>query len=140
MQGIHHGLGRGCGAIIGGIFVNLWGTQTTFRLYGLCSLIVLALFAHINYYKRGQGYGFFEEDKDDIKIEDSSAFAPHGVPSNPIAKSLSRHDFTEMNGPQQQQQQQQQQTINPFVNDTETNYFLEPSHQWNRKLFSLNKN
>lgn len=25
LQGIHHGLGRGCGAVIGGMFVNAYG-------------------------------------------------------------------------------------------------------------------
>lgn len=28
------GLGRGCGAVIGGFFVNYLGTTTTFRGYG----------------------------------------------------------------------------------------------------------
>lgn len=26
LQGIHHGLGRGCGAVIGGMFVTYYGT------------------------------------------------------------------------------------------------------------------
>lgn len=34
LQGIHHGLGRGCGAVIGGIFVKNFGTTSTFRGYG----------------------------------------------------------------------------------------------------------
>lgn len=32
LQGVHHGLGRGCGAIIGGIFVTYYGTI----LYFIC--------------------------------------------------------------------------------------------------------
>lgn len=34
LQGIHHGLGRGCGAVVGGIFVKYFGTTSTFRGYG----------------------------------------------------------------------------------------------------------
>lgn len=37
LQGIHHGLGRGCGAVIGGIFVKNFGTTSTFRGYGECA-------------------------------------------------------------------------------------------------------
>lgn len=34
LQGLHHGLGRGCGAVIGGFFVRYFGSATTFRGYG----------------------------------------------------------------------------------------------------------
>lgn len=34
LQGLHHGLGRGCGAVIGGFFVRYLGTSATFRGYG----------------------------------------------------------------------------------------------------------
>lgn len=30
LQGLHHGLGRGCGAVLGGIAVTRWGTTRTF--------------------------------------------------------------------------------------------------------------
>ncbi|XP_068715811.1 major facilitator superfamily domain-containing protein 6-like [Montipora foliosa] len=45
LQGLHHGLGRGCGAIIGGLLIHKFGTNTTFRAYGMASLVVLILFA-----------------------------------------------------------------------------------------------
>lgn len=35
LQGLHHGLGRGCGAVFGGILSNSIGTAATFRLYGI---------------------------------------------------------------------------------------------------------
>lgn len=35
LQGIHHGLGRGCGAVIGGMFVDAYG-----ELLSLCTLFV----------------------------------------------------------------------------------------------------
>lgn len=34
LQGLHHGLGRGCGAVIGGFFVRYFGSSATFRGYG----------------------------------------------------------------------------------------------------------
>lgn len=56
LQGIHHGLGRGCGAIIGGMFVTYYGTTATFRWYGIACLFVLGLFIFINFYRKEQGF------------------------------------------------------------------------------------
>lgn len=56
LQGIHHGLGRGCGAIIGGIFVTYYGTTNTFRWYGICCFFVLCLFVFVNFYRKEQGF------------------------------------------------------------------------------------
>ncbi|XP_037773307.1 major facilitator superfamily domain-containing protein 6-A-like [Penaeus monodon] len=56
LQGIHHGFGRGCGAIIGGIFVSYFGTAVVFRSYGVVSLIVLGLFIFINFYRKDIGF------------------------------------------------------------------------------------
>lgn len=44
LQGLHHGLGRGCGAIIGGLFIHHFGTNLTFRAYGVACAIVLVLY------------------------------------------------------------------------------------------------
>lgn len=44
LQGLHHGLGRGCGAIIGGLLTHSYGTETIFRYYGIANVIVLILF------------------------------------------------------------------------------------------------
>lgn len=44
LQGLHHGLGRGCGAIIGGVLIHYFGTNRTFRYYGIACLAVLVLF------------------------------------------------------------------------------------------------
>ncbi|SPP75284.1 blast:Major facilitator superfamily domain-containing protein 6 [Drosophila guanche] len=56
LQGIHHGLGRGCGAIIGGMFVTYYGTTATFRWYGIACLLVLGLFIFVNFYRKEQGF------------------------------------------------------------------------------------
>ncbi|XP_015904990.1 major facilitator superfamily domain-containing protein 6 [Parasteatoda tepidariorum] len=94
LQGLHHGLGRGCGAVIGGIFVNYFGTQVTFRGYGFASLIVLILFVFINYYRKDKGFASFQDDQEpDTVVEETAHLAPHGVPSNPMARSLSKQNI-----------------------------------------------
>lgn len=47
LQGLHLGLGRGCGAMVGGVFVNYFGVAETFRGLGMASLIILLIFALI---------------------------------------------------------------------------------------------
>ncbi|XP_072019921.1 major facilitator superfamily domain-containing protein 6-like [Amphiura filiformis] len=44
LQGTYHGLGRGCGAIFGGLLVSAYGTVHTFRSIGITSLIVMFVF------------------------------------------------------------------------------------------------
>ncbi|TMS11495.1 Major facilitator superfamily domain-containing protein 6-A [Larimichthys crocea] len=47
LQGLHLGLGRGCGAMVGGVFVNYFGAAATFRGIGMASLVILLVFAFI---------------------------------------------------------------------------------------------
>ncbi|XP_026872259.2 major facilitator superfamily domain-containing protein 6-B isoform X2 [Electrophorus electricus] len=47
LQGLHLGLGRGCGAMVGGVFVNCFGAAETFRGLGMASLVILLIFALI---------------------------------------------------------------------------------------------
>lgn len=48
---------------------------------------------HVNYYHKEEGgYKFEEENVEQVVINDSSALAPHGVPTNPIARSVSRQN------------------------------------------------
>nr|XP_033471380.1 major facilitator superfamily domain-containing protein 6-A-like isoform X2 [Epinephelus lanceolatus] len=47
LQGLHLGLGRGCGAMVGGVFVNYFGAAATFRGIGMASLVILLIFAFI---------------------------------------------------------------------------------------------
>uniref|UniRef100_H3B7W0 Major facilitator superfamily domain containing 6 n=1 Tax=Latimeria chalumnae TaxID=7897 RepID=H3B7W0_LATCH len=49
LQGLHLGLGRGCGAMVGGVFVNYFGAAETFRGIGMASLVILLLFALIQW-------------------------------------------------------------------------------------------
>ncbi|KAG7172105.1 Major facilitator superfamily domain-containing protein 6-like 1, partial [Homarus americanus] len=97
LQGIHHGFGRGCGAIVGGIFVNFFGTSVVFRAYGVVSLIILAAFIFINFYRRDVGFQPDlppEEDPREM-AEEGTALAPHGVPANPMPRALSSQKLNE---------------------------------------------
>ncbi|XP_075871097.1 major facilitator superfamily domain-containing protein 6-A-like [Nelusetta ayraudi] len=47
LQGLHLGLGRGCGAMVGGVFVNYFGAADTFRGIGMASLVILLVFSFI---------------------------------------------------------------------------------------------
>nr|XP_009672166.1 PREDICTED: major facilitator superfamily domain-containing protein 6 isoform X1 [Struthio camelus australis] len=49
LQGLHLGLGRGCGAMIGGVLVNYFGPAATFRGIGMACLVILLLFALIQW-------------------------------------------------------------------------------------------
>ncbi|XP_030754027.1 major facilitator superfamily domain-containing protein 6 isoform X1 [Sitophilus oryzae] len=98
LQGIHHGLGRGCGAVIGGMFVNSFGSTATFRGYGLICLVILGAFIFINFYRVDQGFVSDlpqTEDPRDV-AEETSHLAPHGVPSNPIPRALSSNKLQEL--------------------------------------------
>ncbi|KAG6460246.1 hypothetical protein O3G_MSEX011857 [Manduca sexta] len=89
LQGLHHGLGRGCGAVLGGIAVAKWGTTRTFAGYGLLCSVVLAAFAFINFRggaEAGAGPGSEEEAR---AVAEVGVLAPHGVPSNPLPRALS---------------------------------------------------
>ncbi|GFY42384.1 MFS_1_like domain-containing protein [Trichonephila inaurata madagascariensis] len=76
------------------IFFSCAGTQVTFRGYGFASLIVLILFVFINYYKKDKGFSSFQDDQEpDAIVEETAHLAPHGVPSNPMARSLSKQNL-----------------------------------------------
>lgn len=73
-------------------FVYRLGSRVAFGLYGLLSAAFFGLFVHVNYYHKEEGYKFEEENVEQVVINDSSALAPHGVPTNPIARSVSRQN------------------------------------------------
>ncbi|XP_053554593.1 major facilitator superfamily domain-containing protein 6 isoform X2 [Bombina bombina] len=73
LQGLHLGLGRGCGAMIGGVLVNAFGAAETFRGIGMASLVILLLFALIQWLAVPQ------------KGKDASMLAERiPVPSSPV--------------------------------------------------------
>ena len=76
----------------------------TFLGYSLCCLIVLAAFISTHYTATGQGEqnGFmaFETDHPAEAAAGAAHLAPHGVPSSPMARSLSKQNLGSQ-GPQQ---------------------------------------
>ncbi|XP_058062067.1 major facilitator superfamily domain-containing protein 6 [Anopheles bellator] len=98
LQGLHHGLGRGCGAVIGGMFVTYFGTTATFRGYGIICILVLAAFVFINFYRKDEGFiSEIPTTEDPHQVaEETAHLAPHGVPSNPIPRALSSTRLNEI--------------------------------------------
>ncbi|KAJ8351536.1 hypothetical protein SKAU_G00230120 [Synaphobranchus kaupii] len=73
LQGLHLGLGRGCGAMVGGVFVNYFGAAATFRGIGMASLVILLIFSLIQYIT-GEN-----QDKEDKMLAENIP-----VPSSPV--------------------------------------------------------
>ncbi|XP_013888254.1 major facilitator superfamily domain-containing protein 6-A isoform X2 [Austrofundulus limnaeus] len=73
LQGLHLGLGRGCGAMVGGVFVNFFGAAETFRGIGMASLAILLIFSFIQCLS-----GEIEGKEDKILAENIP------VPSSPV--------------------------------------------------------
>ncbi|XP_064643495.1 major facilitator superfamily domain-containing protein 6-A-like isoform X2 [Lineus longissimus] len=95
LQGIHHGLGRGCGAILGGVFVYYFGSELTFRGYGFASLIILALFVGVNYFIKETSQEAVDIHEPKEYLEETSHLAPCGVPMNPMSRNLSSSKLSE---------------------------------------------
>ncbi|CAF4848990.1 unnamed protein product [Pieris macdunnoughi] len=94
LQGLHHGLGRGCGAVIGGIAVAKWGTTRTFAGYGLLCAVALAAFAFVNFRDAGDvatgaGGAGVDSEEEARAFAEAGVLAPHGVPSAPLPRALS---------------------------------------------------
>ncbi|TNN11492.1 Major facilitator superfamily domain-containing protein isoform 1 [Schistosoma japonicum] len=50
LRAIHYGMGRGLGAIFGGLVISSYGTPAMFRAYGAASALVLLSFLLLNYF------------------------------------------------------------------------------------------
>ncbi|XP_033218871.1 major facilitator superfamily domain-containing protein 6-A isoform X3 [Belonocnema kinseyi] len=97
LQGLHHGLGRGCGAIIGGMLVASYGTTIVFRTYGFVCLLVLGGFIFINFYRVDTGFvSDLPPTEDPHQVAEATHLAPHGVPSNAIPRALSSSRLHEL--------------------------------------------
>ncbi|VDP07781.1 unnamed protein product [Soboliphyme baturini] len=79
LQGIHHGFGRGCGALLGGVVISYTGTAVMFRAYGFACLVILFIFIIINRYVKTDGIKYQQGIFPD---EDQATLAPHGIPMN----------------------------------------------------------
>uniref|UniRef100_A0A3Q4HDT3 Major facilitator superfamily domain containing 6a n=1 Tax=Neolamprologus brichardi TaxID=32507 RepID=A0A3Q4HDT3_NEOBR len=114
LQGLHLGLGRGCGAMVGGVFVNYFGAAETFRGIGMASLVILLIFSFIQCLTRDT-----EEDKmlaENIPVPSSpvpiatidlvQSHAPDGSPAPvrqapllPVRKTKHQEDQEDPNRP-----------------------------------------
>jgi len=121
LQGIHHGFGRFCGAVFGGMFIKAYGTSVVFRVYGVICGVVLVLFTIFNFYNITEGKFSTElgEDIDPRNVMGGEHLAPHGVPSSGYKpRPRSRRPSEE-------------EEATPFsdVNQQQQNPFLEPNQQ-----------
>jgi len=92
LQGLHHGFGRFCGAVFGGMLIKSHGTVLVFRIYGLVCAVFLILFILVNFYNRSEGKlsADLPDDVDPRKLaEESAHLAPHGVPGGGMPRALS---------------------------------------------------
>ena len=100
----------------------------------MCTLI-FGFFIHVNYYRKNEGYKFEEEAVDEVVINDSSALAPHGVPTNPITRSVSRQIVEPNQESQQLNNSIQQNNLNYSNNPNEGHYQINANtnnnHYWN---------
>ncbi|KAK2172255.1 hypothetical protein NP493_978g00021 [Ridgeia piscesae] len=88
IQGIHHGLGRGCGSIVGGILVCSYGTEYVFRGYGIACVAVLGAYLALDYfYLRQLGDTATVVEPHHI-LEETAHLAPCGVPMS-LSRNLS---------------------------------------------------
>lgn len=89
LQGFHFGFGRGCGALFGGFFASYFGTDITFRIYGIMCLLFMILFMYLNQryqisYAAESGYGASVSVDDPHQfVGNSPLLAPYGAPTNP---------------------------------------------------------
>nr|KAI8743389.1 major facilitator superfamily domain-containing protein 6-like [Biomphalaria glabrata] len=88
LQGLHHGLGRGCGAVFGGLLVYQYGSIVTFRIYGVTCIMVLLAYVGINVFLEKRGKFSHGGKVPHELFEDTAHLAPHGVPSG-MARNLS---------------------------------------------------
>ncbi|XP_062603556.1 major facilitator superfamily domain-containing protein 6-A-like [Saccostrea cucullata] len=91
LQGLHHGLGRGCGAVFGGLMVYGYGSRITFRIYGVTCLVVLVFYVSLRYLLEDRSsFSYGGKQKHERMEEESPTchLAPHGVPSG-MARDLS---------------------------------------------------
>lgn len=85
----------------------------------------------MNYYRKNEGYKFEEEITDDpIVIDNSSALAPHGVPTNPIAHSVSRQNV-DQNVILDQNKMGNLNDANNNINQNTSAYEWDPNAAWN---------
>lgn len=96
LHGFYHCIGRGCGAIFGGILISYYGTAVTFLGYGICSVAVLGVYVPLTFFLKN----IFKIDEEDLArqefLQESSVLAPSGVPMNPMPKNPSSSNLPDL--------------------------------------------
>nr|CAH8857788.1 unnamed protein product [Trichobilharzia regenti] len=127
LRAIHYGLGRGLGAMFGGLVISSYGTPAMFRSYGVASALVLLAFLVLNYFMPIPAVS--EEPTEEDKMYSDIASSKTNVNQTPFGNAFQTsevtHDYylqkeksqqplspkqqmpySSVNGQQQQQQQQ----------------------------------
>ena len=100
LQGFYYGLGRAVGAIGGGLFAHIFGTNFTFRIYGIGSLPVFILMfliitIHSSKYCKRPNISDIIKDETKSKFQDKSVITNEVNPNKRVAseKKLSREEM-----------------------------------------------
>lgn len=107
LQGIHFGLGRGCGAVLGGVLITSFGTKVTFAVYGVLCLLTMIAFSVINYFT----------------LSLAAKQNPDYTPNQLVNEENQNSGFE--NNEQIFNQAEIQTAVNPMMVDT--NYYYQPS-------------
>jgi len=125
LQGVHHGFGRFCGAVFGGMLIKTHGTKMIFRIYGAVCGVVALIFTAINFYslKEGKFTSDLGEEIDPRNVMESEPLGPHGVPSSAFKHKLgasrrSSYDQAAMAATEEEPTKEPAATsTNPFLTD-----------------------
>ncbi|CAK9304440.1 unnamed protein product [Gordionus sp. m RMFG-2023] len=95
LQALHHGLGRGCGAALGGVLIQSYGSKIIFRAYGGISILLLIIFYVMNkYFAKSQP---FPDISQDLLFEEHVHLDPHGLPLNTnLSRDVSRNLLSDL--------------------------------------------
>jgi len=120
LQGIHHGFGKFCGAVFGGMLIKEHGTILVFRIYAIVCAVFLVLFIVVNFYSRNEG-GISSELPEDLDpktlAEEGGHLAPHGVPGSHMPRALSGQNLNEEESQMLGQEANPGDQTNPFLQE-----------------------
>ncbi|ESO01429.1 hypothetical protein HELRODRAFT_100690 [Helobdella robusta] len=119
LQSVHLAVGRGCGTVIGGIFISSFGTASVFRGYGVTCLIVGLGYFALNFFFISKLPPIVGAPQVTNEMDTDPYLAPHGVPGSAVTASASS---TKLN---------QQASSNMFGNNISNDYYTGPPYDHN---------
>ena len=75
IQGMHHGFGKFCGSVFGGMLIQELGSVMVFRIYGAVCAVFFILFIAVNFFNREEGK-FMADLPDDMDPKNVSVSFP----------------------------------------------------------------